>query len=210
MADKLPSMNFKTSDFISPKESMLMWVFITPPGKKNLQDKMCFNAALYVKTDSEECKKFKEALNDFWDDNKPKGAKLKSLGFRDEMEEDDKGVDVPTGFTSFNFWTGAKWPDGKYRIMDIYGAKGNKISLGDKKIGNKSKGAIAGVMQLYDNGPAARGITLFLNAIQVTEFIEYSNDPHFGKQEGEFDGVTSEFDGVTDVEPDGVVSGPSL
>lgn len=197
---KLATKPFRTSEHVPTKESELRWVFIDQPGKPNLQDKMCLNATLVLKTASKGCEALKTAIEDFWDENKPSGAKkAKSFGWRDEVDDDEK----PTGETSFSFWTSATWPDGKPHIIDIYNAKGSKIALGGKKIGNGSFGAISGVMGIYDQGVAARGVTLYLNAIQLTQFLEFSQDAGFGEEEGDFDGVATEFDGTSEEEPEG-------
>lgn len=202
---KQPTENFTTSKFVPVKEAELRWIFIDQPGKENLQGKMVLQSSLYCKTDSKGCKALKDKLEEFWKANKPAGAppKAKSYGWTDCTQKDEEGNDMYdgdkpllTGETVFAFWTGATWPDGKPRVIDIYGAKGSKIALGGKKIGNGSHGAISGVMSIYDAGKGAQGVTLYLNAIQVTEFIEYAQDAGFGEEEGEFDGVASEFEGT--------------
>ena len=190
---------FKTSDYIPCKDANIMWVFIDPPGKPDLNGKPRFVASLYVKTASPECAALKKAIEDFWEENKPKGAKIKSLGFRTVVEKDKDGKEVETEFTSFNFWTGTTYADGNTRLIDIYNAKGNKVSLGGKKIGNGSKGAISGAMDIYDNGPSARGVTLYLSAIQLTKFVEFTSDAGFAAQEEDedaFEGVDT-FEGTT-------------
>ena len=204
---KQPTENFTTSKFIPTKEGELRWIFIDQPGKENLQGKMVLQASLYCKTDSKGCQALKDKLEEFWTANKPAGAppSAKSYGWTDVKEKDADGNDVYdkdknpvlTGETVFAFWTGATWPDGKPHIIDIYGASGtSKISLGGKKIGNGSNGAISGAMSIYDAGKGAQGVTLYLNAIQVTQFTEFAQDAGFGEEEGEFDGVESEFEGT--------------
>jgi len=208
---KQPSENFTTSKFIPTKEGELRWIFIDQPGKENLQKKMVLQASLYCKTDSKGCQALKDKLEDFWEANKPAGAPpaAKSYGWTDVEEKDEEGNTVYegkgknavaklTGETVFAFWTGAVWPDGKPHAIDIYNAKGAKIALGGKKIGNGSFGAISGAMSIYDAGKGAQGVTLYLNAIQVTQFVEYSQDAGFGEEEGDFDGVASEFEGTVD------------
>jgi len=167
---------FKTSDYVKPANGEIRWVFIDPPGKPDLNGKPRYVASLYVKT--ELAQPLIDAIDAFWEEDKPKGAKAKSKGYRIEVEGDE-GSEKPTGFVSFNFWTGTTFQDGNNRAIDVYNAKGNKISLGGKKIGNGSKGAISGTMAIYDSGVAARGVTLFLNAIQVTNFTEFTQDAGF-------------------------------
>lgn len=195
-----PIEKFKTSDYVPTKEAELSWVFITLPGKPDLNGKPRFVASLRVKSDTDGCKALEEAIRAFWKDNKPsKSSKVKSLGFKKETEKtdelDDNGdqIEKETGYTLFNFWTGTTYQDGNTRDIGIYNAKGNKVSLAGKKIGNGSKGSIAGAMSIYDNGPSAQGVTLFLTAIQLTHFIEYAGDAAFDEEEG-FEGVESEFE----------------
>jgi len=204
---KQPSEYFTTSKFIPTKEGELRWIFIDQPGKENLQGKMVLQSSIYTQTKSKGCKALKDALEAFWKANKPAGAppKAKSYGWTDVVEKDSEGNDVYdgdnpklTGETVFAFWTGATWPDGKPHVIDIYNAKGAKIALGGKKIGNGTFGAISGAMSIYDAGKGAQGVTLYLNAIQITQFIEYSQDAGFGEEEGEFDGVATDFEGTTD------------
>ena len=200
-------LKFKTSEFVPTAEAELAWVFIDGEGKADLNGKMRYVASLKVKSDTDGCKALKEAISTFWKENKPKGGKLKSSGYRTEMENDGEKTDdngdqlkKETGFTMFNFWTGTAFQDGNKRKIDIYNSKGNKVSLQGKKIGNGSKGAISGTMAIYDNGPSAQGVTLYLNAVQLTKFVEFSGDAGFGEEDGEFDGVDSEFDEVTSAE----------
>lgn len=196
-----------TSDYVPPAKGQLMWIFIDPPGKPDLNGKPRFVASLYVEKDSDECKALEKCIDDFWDDNKPKGSRCKSKGYREVMIPDpdfdgDKAdapqVPMDPPIMAFNFWTGTTYQDGNTRKLDIYNAKGTKVSLGGKKIGNGSKGAISGNMDIYDNGPAARGVTLYLTAIQLTKFVPYEGaDAGFGAQEVDdedaFMGVDEEF-----------------
>ncbi len=173
-----------TQKFVPPIGT-LNWVFITGKGKKDLQDNDRFVASLVYKKDSAEHKQIVETLDAFWEANKPKGAKMKSNGLH--VIKDKQGNE--TDEVSLAFWTGIVYPDGTNKVIQLFNAKGAKISLGDKKIGNGSRGTISGVMAIYDNGPAARGVTLYLNAIQITKFVEYSEDTGFTASDDE-DGFT--------------------
>ena len=198
---------FTTSDYVPVLEGELRWVFIDAPGKPAMDPTKPNRkqASLYVKSDSDGCKALIEALEEFWKANKAKGQKLKSLGYKvekvlkdggDEDNEDDFEL---TGYTSFAFWTGACWPDGNDRVVDVYNSKGNKVSLGGKKIGNGSLGAISGTMAMYHNG-TNHGVSLYLNAIQIVKFVEFSADAGFEAQEeveGGFEGVDTPFEGTT-------------
>ena len=199
---------FNTSDYVPVLEGELRWIFIDAPGKPAMDPTKPNRkqASLYVKSDSKGCKAFIKALEEFWKANKASGQKLKSLGYREETVlkeggDEDKEEDwVKTGMTAFSFWTGACWPDGNDRVVQIYNSKGAKVSLGGKKIGNGSYGAISGTMAMYHNG-TNHGVSLYLNAIQLVKFVEFTDDAGFEAQEeveGGFEGVDTEFDGVAE------------
>lgn len=206
---------FKTSDFVNPKESELRWIFITQPGKEGPkgdngeEGKRRFVADLVMKTDSEGCKKLSAFIDDYWKDHKPKGVKCKSKGYAvvkektGEVDDEDVPIYRDTDETAFSFWTGTHWKDGKENNIDIYNAKGKKVSLGDKKIGNGSQGSISGAMDIYKNG-VNNGVSLYLNAIQLTKFVEFSQDADFDSfddEEDAFEGVDTEFDEVSQDAP---------
>jgi len=207
MATKQPKMVAKTSDFIPCSEAELRWIFIDQPGKENMQGKLCLNASVYVNKDSKGLVKLKDALAKFWDENKPSGApkKPKSIGITKVKAKDESGEDILdsddnqtyTDEVAINFWTGATWPDGKPHVIRIFSAKGNEISLGSKKIGNGSFGSVSFAAGIYDAGKGSQGITLYLNAIQITKFVEYTQEAGFEAEDGDFDGVPTEFDEVT-------------
>lgn len=181
----------------------LNWVFINGTTKKDLNDNDRYVASLYLHKDSDEFKEVEKKITTYWNENKPKGAKLKSNGIKVVQEKvegsDDEYVD--TDMMSINFWTGPTFPDGKEKYIRIYNARGSEVSLGSKKIGNGSIGSISGAMAIYDNGPAARGVTLYLNAIQLKKFVEFTGgDAGFedlgDAEEDDFTGVESDFDQV--------------
>ena len=209
-----PMLKFVTSDYVPVSEGELRWIFIDAPGKPAMDPTKPNRkqASLYVKTDSPACDALKDAIKAFWDDHKGKGWRAKSLGHREEMvlkeggDADNADDYEKTGYTAFSFWTGANWPDGNDRVVDIYNIHGNKVSLGGKKIGNGSLGAISGTMAIYNNGTganASRGVSLYLNAIQVAKFVEFAADAGFGAQEeieGGFEGVDTPFEGTAEAE----------
>ena len=156
---------------ITPKGE-INWVFINGNPKKDLNGKARYVATLRLKDGSDELKEITDQIDTFCEDNKPKGRKLKSNGIRQEVDKEGN----PTGYTNINMWTGITRPDGKEKVIKVYNAKNNEVSLGSKKIGNGSIGRLSGVMDIYDSGVAATGVTLYLNAIQLTKFVEFSSD----------------------------------
>ena len=172
----------------------LEWIFITGKGKKDLSGNDRFVASLVLNHDTDQCKELIETIEEFWNENKPKKAKdAKSTGFK--ILEDEKGE--PTGRVSFNFWTGIVFPDGSPKVVKVFNAKGAEVALGEKKIGNGSRGRIKGAMGIYDNGPAAKGVTLYLNGIQLTKFVPFTGGVSFDAVEDE-DG--DGFEGIDDDE----------
>jgi hypothetical protein len=96
------------------------------------------------------------------------------------------------------------WPDGKPNIVKTLRANGNAINLGDKKIGNGSVGIIHGSVGI--NAFAGNeGLAFYLNAIQITKFVEYTEADaveaeDLGTDEG-LDGIdmdNAEVEDVTD------------
>ncbi len=183
--------------FFSPVGE-LQWVFITGKGKNDLNGNPRFVASIILPTDSEACKDFITEIESYWDENKPKGTKKpKSLGFK-HLEDDNQEL---TGFTSFNFWTGISYQDGNEKVIPVSNAKGAEIALGEKKIGNGSRGRIAGAMDIYDQGSAVtRGVTLYLNGIQLTKFVEYKGGVDFDSVEDDEAGDDA-FEGFDDEMP---------
>lgn len=188
--------------FQSPKGE-LQWVTIDGEGKENMSGKLQYVANVVMS--AEDAAPLIAKLEAFWEENKPNGFKKapKSMGYYPEKEKnpDTDEWDIETGRISFAFKTGTTYTDGAAKVINIHNAKGNKISLGGRKIGNGSMGIIGGAMGVYANQPKGKvldaGVTLYLNAIQLTKFEEYSTDDSFAAQEEDgfegFDETTEQF-----------------
>lgn len=170
--------------FKSPKGE-LKWVFIQSPGKlNNLNGEHEYTASVTVSAD--EAATAVETLDTLWEENKPKGAKKpKSMGYR---------VDDETGDVTFNFKTKTAYPSGDAKEIRVYNAKADQVKLpADKKVGNGSRGRVSGMASLYDAGPAARGVTLYLDAVQLVKFVEYVGADDFETEDEDgFDGFGDE------------------
>lgn len=198
----------KAQQFVTPKGE-LTWVFITGEGRLT-QDKKSsrFSASLKLKAGSKALKDFEATIKEYWDEHKPtKKSKLKSNGIREEVLTDDEGNETKTGYSLINCWTGVTWPDGKAKVVDVYNAKGVKVDMGDKKIGNESEGFLSGAMGTYDTD-GSTGVTLYLNAVQMTKFVEYAGSALLS-EEVEEDGWTGE-DEETGFEPQADEPKPGL
>lgn len=189
----------------------LAWIFINGNPKKDLNDNERYSAAVYLDEDADETKAFIAKIEDFWKENKPKAArKAKSIGVyyevKDLVKSAEEGSDKfsqisvtqpmdekefeKTGRVIINAWTGTTWPDGKAKVVKLYNAKGAEVSIGDRKIGNESRGRLGIAGSVYENG-ANIGVSLYLNSIQISKFVEYTgSDADFGELDE--DGWTGE------------------
>ena len=163
----------------------LAWVFITGEGRKDLNGNDRYVASVKFPNGSDELAKVKALIHEFWEANKPKGKGVpKSTGVK--IETDKEGAE--SGFTLVNMWTGTTFPNGNTKVIKTYNAKGTEVNLVDKSVGNGSRGSLSGVMAIYANGPNV-GVTIYLNAVQITKFIPYSQDAGFATEK---DGWTGE------------------
>ena len=171
----------------------LEWINIDGEGVENLSGKMVYRASLVLDGDKAEALKAK--IDTFWKENKPSGFKkpAKSLGYKDHTVKNQETDEYEeTGKTVFTFSTATTFPDGQAKVIKTYNAKNRVVALGETKIGNGSKGAISGVMAIY--GPTKTkeaGVSLYIDAIQITKLVEFSQDAGFGAVDDE-DGWTGD------------------
>lgn len=184
----------------------LEWVIISGEGKEDLSSNMKYQASLVLPPETAEA--LKADMDAFWEANRPKHISTpKSMGFIPHRvptgEEDDDGNKLyeETGNTSFLFKTGTTYKDGKEKVIPVFNAKGSEVSLGDKKIGNGSRGRIKGAMAIYHvkaktGGKVLQaGVTLYLNGVQLSKFVEYTGGTNFDAIEDE----GADFEGFGDV-----------
>lgn len=147
--------------FKTPKGE-LKWAFLDGQGRTNLNGLQEFSITVHVP--EEEAQEGIDEIEAFWAENKPKGAKLKSLGFK-----------IEDGVVIFNLKTRTEYADGKEKVIRLFDHKAKPLTLPEGvRVGNGSRGKAAGIMAIYDAGPAARGVTLYLDAVQVTKLVEYA------------------------------------
>lgn len=186
----------------------LHYVQISGQGKLNYnEDGYNYVGTIYLTGEAAQAviTALKETLGDV-----PKSKNLKSKGYR-ELLEDDEGVYQPTSNTTerdagakktgtyaFNFSTNTTFKDGKKKKVSVYNSANppSRIDLGERKIGNGSKGAISGKLRRYEKGKDV-GVSLFLNAVQLVEFVEFTGDDGFEQQEGGFTGTDDGFNPST-------------
>ena len=169
---------------VRTEKGELRWCFILPPGKKNnLNGENEYTASVVMS--AEDAQPTIDLLDTLWEENKPKGHSKppKSMGYK---------IDDESGEVSFNFKTKTTYPSGDEKSIRIFNSKAEQIRLPkDKKVGNGSQGRLSGVAAVYDAGPAARGVTLYLDAVQLTKFVAFSGGgPDFEiDEDGDFDGL---------------------
>lgn len=204
----------------------LNWIFISGEGKEDLNGNLRYSASVYFSS-RDEIKGLEAELNKFWEDNKPKSArKPKSMGVYHELKSksDDKitqkSVTIPydteefepTGRFVVSAWTGTTNKDGSHKVVKTYNAKGAQVALGSKVIGEGSRGRLGVAAQVYENGPNI-GLTLYLNGIQLTKFVEFTGGGSFDAVDE--DGWTGDdlnddgMGGVADATSDAPASAPA-
>ena len=200
------------SNYTQPIESpvgTLEWCFIDGDGKPDLQGKPKYQVDVVLTP--EQAVPFKAMVADFWKEHKPKGAKEpKSTGVykhtvKDEETSSKAGENVykETGKTVIRFKTGTEYVSGDKKIIKIFNSKGNEVSLHGKKVGNDSRGRAIGSIAIYDFSVAARGVTFYLNSLQLSKFVEFTGNANPSGQieeDGDFEGVEGDMPGAIEDE----------
>ena len=186
----------------SPKGE-LEWVNISGDGKENMSGNMQYVTTVVLDPDNnEDHAAFIESIEDYWEENKPKGWKkeAKSMGFyphsikTKETDEDGDPIYEETGKVAVSFKTAIEYPDGSAKVVKTYNAKAKEVQLGNKKVGNGSIGYAAGAMDIYEVKSKSKttdaGVTLYLDSIQITKFVEFVQEVVFEEddEEGGWDG----------------------
>ena len=197
-----------TNKVIDSPIGNLEWVHIDGEGKPDLQGVPKFSVDVVLSP--EQAEPFKAMVNEYWEQNKPKGAKeAKSLGVyphtvKDEAASKEAGETVykETGNTVVRFKTGTAYQSGDSKVVKIFNSKGHEVSLQGKKIGNGSRGRVNGVMAIYNINKATCGVTFYLNAIQLSKLVEYAGVAFkpMDDDEGDFEGVDGGMGGIADEE----------
>lgn len=159
---------------ITTPKGELKWASVTGAGKKDLQGRDIFSVDIEMSVDVG--KGLMGEIDGLWESDKPKGAKdPKSTGYR--VAEDGQSV-------KFTFKTSAVYPSGDPKEVAIYDAKAQRTKVTDK-IGNGSIGRVSGMASIYDAGVAARGVTLYLDSLQLIKLVRYEEAASFAVEEGD-------------------------
>lgn len=147
---------------ITTPKGEFRWAYITR-SKPNLSGVEQFS--IDVVMSEEDADPLITQINAFWDEHRPKHIKKppKSTGYK--VLED--------GQVCFTFKTGAVMPDGKPAKVKVYDASAKEFDLGDRLIGNGSRGRVAGFIALYEASKAEAGTTLYLSSVQLTKAVWY-------------------------------------
>lgn len=168
----------------------LSWVQITGKGKENY-NKDGFNYVATLTLDEKTAAPLLAQIDEIAK-GCPTTLKLKSKGYRpvfldkdgnqfvetENREFDEKAGDKKTDLLAFSFATRTTFDDGKLTVIGTYNAKGDKVVLGERLIGNGTIGSISGKGKVYVNGRNT-GVSLYLKAIQIVKYVPYEGDAGF-------------------------------
>lgn len=184
---------------------VLSWLFITGQGVDNYnKDGKIFKGTVNLTGKHKD--KFIEDVDNFYNENKVKGLKLTTKGYRHPFLLDENGEKIPQldsdgepvldgegeqvfkrdkDVIEVTFSTGLTFPDGKPKTIKTYNAKGNEVALGEAKIGNGSKGCLVGTMSTFER-QQEQGITFYLDGVQLITFKPYEGgEPELEEYEEE-------------------------
>ena len=158
--------------FTSPKGN-LKWAFVDGQGKENDKGEYKYQVVVSAPESSPEVQEAIKHIDEFWAENRPKGAKARPKTSAYKYEEDED-TGERTGNVYFGFSTVTKFPNGEAKVVKLFTAKApvREVQLGGKKIGDESMGRGMGSLSIYEyNG--SFGTTLYLDAISLSKFVEY-------------------------------------
>lgn len=209
---------------IKTPKGLLEWVIISGEGKENLSGKLQYTANLVLMPEEEPTHQaFIEKVEDFWEANKPDkfNGPCKSNGiypYKEKNEETGEWEVVPGKFY-VSLKTGTTYASGDPKVVKVYNSKAAEVNLGQQKIGNGSIGYLYGAMDIYKNvNPKKKdqileaGVTLYLDAVQLTKFVPYVGgvQAEADSDEGGWDGSDLNADGIEPDAPEETKSKPRL
>jgi len=166
--------------FTTPRGE-IQWATINGRGRTDLNGRKIYTVDIVCTP--EDAAPAIEQLEALWEEHKPKGAKeAKSMGYKE----------LKDGRIKFTLKTSTVYPSGDQKEIKTYDAKAQLVRL-DDMIGNGSTGRASGLAAIYDGGVAARGVTIYLDAVQIIDLLRYTGGASdFGVEEdGNFDGSES-------------------
>lgn len=169
----------------------LMYVMVTGQGKENFEG-TGYDYQACVDVPEDEANQFIDLIEDFVEDNEPKNAERAGKYYR--TSEDDDTID--DGMIRFTFKTQTEFTDKKGNLKDtevaILDAAGTKVKLPEGKlIGNGSTGRAIGTAVIWERGNRKKsefGVSLYLNKVQIKDFIPYEGETVDVIEGGSFNG----------------------
>lgn len=169
----------------------LKYVMITGQGKENFEG-TGYDFQACVDVPSKEADDFIDMIEDFIEENEVKGA-TRAGSFYRTSEDDDT---IPKGMVRFTFKTRTEFTDKKGDIkdtvVDVLNSKGDKVKLPEGKlIGNGSTGRVIGTCVIWERGNTKKkefGASLYLNKVQLKDFIPYEGEKVDEIEGGSFKG----------------------
>lgn len=159
----------------------LRWVFVTGNGvpRSDDDDTPVYRASI-VYPDIDSAKKYIDILKELWKESGNKG-KPTYPGYKMLVDQE---TGEETGEVSFQAWTFVEnKKTGKKKSIPIYDARNRKVNNPESlRIGNGSIGSLAVVAKPYSK-KTSKGISLYLQGLQLIKYIPY--EPDFGFEEVE-------------------------
>ncbi len=173
----------------------LMYVMVTGTGKENFEGDG-FDYQCCIDVPENEADQFIDEIEDFVEDNAPKNGERAGSFYR--TSEDDDTID--DGMVRFTFKTQTEFTDRKGNVKDtevaILDAGGAKVKLPEGKlIGNGSTGRAIGTAVIWERGNRKNtefGVSLYLNKVQIKDFIPYEGETVDAIEGGSFNGFDDE------------------
>ena len=179
----------------------LMYVMVTGQGKENFEG-TGYDYQCCVDVPEDEANQFIDLIEDFVEDNEPKNAERAGSFYR--TSEDDDTID--DGMIRFTFKTQTEFTDKKGNLKDtevaILDAAGTKVKLPEGKlIGNGSTGRAIGTAVIWERGNRKKseyGVSLYLNKVQIKDFIPYEGETVDAIEGGSFNGFGNDLEAADD------------
>ena len=127
-------------------------------------------------------KAMKEAVLEFWNENKASGAGDEPNNFKNMVKEKDDGTLISY------FKTTTSFGEGKPNVIAMIDAKRNPLDTEKYgMIGGSSTGRVAIDLKVYQPGKKSSGVSLFLKSVQLVSFEKLSSGgtDAFGEEDGD-------------------------
>jgi len=174
----------------------LMYVMVTGQGKENFEGDG-YDYQCCVDVPEKEAEDFIGEMEDFLDENAPKNSNEAGSFYRSHEDDDT----IKEGYIRFTFKTKTEFEDKKTGEMkqtkvNILDSDGNNVKLPEGKlIGNGSTGRAIGNAVIWTRGNKKKqehGLSLYLNKVQIKDFIPYEGETVEAISGGSFKGFDND------------------